>query len=124
MPEITDGPDYIYRAEWITAGRPLPLEVSRSRYDDDIVSWEVLYWESQDVDGTGCQTPIAEFTTWREAQDWALAEARLSKLTSNYSRKLGPLTQYQWAHRDAWAAYQAGTGPHPYTTDHERLALL
>jgi hypothetical protein len=52
-----------YWGEWIHAGQPLPLVVSRSRYDDVTVSWEVL-WE----DRKWCWSPIAEFPTWEGAQ--------------------------------------------------------
>lgn len=71
MTEITDATVTSYRDLWISTGNYGRLEVSRSRYDDTTVSWEV-YWPE-----TGfCDVPIAEFTTWQEAQDWAVANAR------------------------------------------------
>lgn len=110
-------------AEWVAAGRPLPLEVSRSRYDDTTVSWEVLYPETPWDGNGGRSTPIAEFPTWQEANEWAVTEARKSTRSDDNRRTLGPKTEYQQARADAWEAHKAGTGPHPYTTDHERLAL-
>lgn len=56
--------------EWMAAPS-LPLEVSGSGYDDDVVSWEVLCWETPT-----CQVPIAEFTSWPEAQAFADEFAR------------------------------------------------
>ena len=59
--------------EWIEAGRPLPLVVSRARYDTPFPrSWEVLYYDTPE----GGQAPIAEFTEWQEAQNWAARMAR------------------------------------------------
>lgn len=113
-----------FRDAWIAAGRPLPLEVSRSGYDDTTVSWEVLYTDSPWDGNTGGSTPIAEFSTWQEAQEWAVAESAKSHRTDDNRRTLGPMTHYQQALADAWEAYAAGTGPHPYTTEHERRALL
>lgn len=74
--------------------------------------------------GSGCMAPIAEFTTWREAQDWAAGVAAASPVLYRRDCRFGPLTRYRQAHVDAWAAYEAGTGPHPFTTERERLALL
>jgi hypothetical protein len=61
-----------FRTEWEEAGSPIPLIVSKSGYDEAIVSWEVL-WE----DSKRCWSPIAEFTTWSQAQAWADTQARL-----------------------------------------------
>ncbi len=65
-----------------------------------------------------------ETVEWAEAQEWALAEARKSTRRDDSRSIIGPRTRYQQAHFDAWEAYAAGTGPHPFTTDRERLALL
>lgn len=78
MPELVDGIEQVYREAWIEAGCPMPLSVSRSAYDDDIVSWEVLWHESLWNGHSGCDVPIAEFTTWQEAQDWAQRQAARS----------------------------------------------
>lgn len=53
-------------ATWM--GDPtLPLEVSRARYENPMpLSWEVISRETPT-----CGVPIAEFTTWEEAQEWA-----------------------------------------------------
>lgn len=55
-----------YLATWL--GDPtLPLGVSRARYKDPMpISWEVMARETPT-----CDVPIAEFTTWEEAQEWA-----------------------------------------------------
>jgi len=112
-----------YRAQWVAAERPLPLEVTLSRYDDITVSWEVLYIDSPFDGNSGCSTPIAEFTTWDEAQSWAVSQARLSTRRDDNRRTLGPMTASQQAHHDAWAACSAGAGPHPYTKEWEWLSL-
>lgn len=58
-----------YRAAWY--GKPtLPLKVARSRYDDDLLSWDVLARDTPTR-----WVPIAEFATWRQAWGWALAQA-------------------------------------------------
>lgn len=111
-------------ADWIAAGRPIPLEVSLSRYDDVTLSWEVLYIDTPWNGYGGCSTPIAEFTTWQEAQDYATAQAATSPMRCYSRETLGPITEYESARRDAWAAYEAGTGPHPFTTDLERMLTL
>jgi len=108
---------------WVNAGRPLPLEVSRSRYDDTTVSWEVLYTDSPWDGNSGCSTPIGEFPTWPMAQAWAEVQARTSTSTADSRCTLGPQTEYQQAHVEAWEAFSAGTGPHPFTTEHERWRL-
>ena len=55
-----------YLATWL-ADPTLPLGVSRARYENPMPrSWEVLAWETPT-----CDVPIAEFTTWEEAQEWA-----------------------------------------------------
>lgn len=55
-----------YLQEWMTAPT-LPLEVGRAKYDDPFpLSWEVMRWETPT-----CTVPIAEFTTWAEAQAFA-----------------------------------------------------
>lgn len=80
MSEWRDGEIDKHRADWVAAGRPFPIEVSRSGYDDDVVSWEVL-WHASLWDGrSGFDAPIAEFDTWREAQDWAANEATTATL--------------------------------------------
>jgi hypothetical protein len=119
MSEIDD-----FRRGWVDSGRPLPLEVRRSDYDEETVSWEVLYTNSPWDGNSGCSAPIAEFGTWGEAQAWAARESAVSKCTYDSRVALGPMTRYQQAHADAWEAFGRGEGPHPYTTDHERLALL
>lgn len=104
--------------QWVTLGRPLPLEVTRSRYDDNTLSWEVLYTDTPWDGNGGCSTPIAEFTTWQEAQDWAVLEARKSRMTADNRRTLGPMTEeQQWRH-DAWASWRAFEGEHPYRIEH------
>lgn len=64
-----------YLREYLDAwmGNPqLPLQVSRAQYDiPPPRSWEVLACET-----ATCQAPIAEFTEWAEAQQWADAMAR------------------------------------------------
>lgn len=75
MPELKGGVEQLYRAQWEAAGRPLPLQVSRSRYDDSIVSWEVLWGETPN-----CDSPIAEFTTWDEALRWAIENAAANRV--------------------------------------------
>lgn len=109
-------------AEYLAAGRPLPLEVSRSCYDADVRSWEVLYTSIPWNGSSGCSDPIAEFTSWREAQDWAVLEARKSTSLGDSRRTLGPPTREQSRHQAAWDAYTAGTGPHPHEL--ERAWLL
>lgn len=52
----------IYRREWLKAGRPTPLVVSKARYEIGLTSWEVLWRESPN----SC-TPIAEYETHAEA---------------------------------------------------------
>lgn len=92
MAELVDTVIARYRAQWAFEGCPVPLAVSRSRYDDITVSWEVMWHDSLWNGRTGCASPIAEFTTWREAQDWAQAEASMS---GNYrigrDRIVGPM---------------------------------
>lgn len=73
---IEHGIEEDYRAEWIHHGAPIPLEVIRSRYDDDIVSWEVCWHNSLWNGISGSSEPIAEFTTWAEAHEWAERVAR------------------------------------------------
>jgi hypothetical protein len=123
MTEITDASTLTARVQWIVEGRPIPLEVVRSAYDDTTVSWEVMYTDSPWNGNGGSSMPIAEFTSWREAHDWASREAHKSTRTDDSRRTLGPMTHWQQAHHDAWEAYNAGTGPHPFTTDHERIGL-
>lgn len=106
------------RAQWIAAGRPLPLEVSRAKYDLPFPrSWEVLYIDSVYNGNSGSSTPIAEFTEWSEAQEWALAEARKSTRRDDQRLFVGPKTHLQQVRADAWDAYEAGTGPHPFTLE-------
>lgn len=76
MAEIMDTVVNEMRETWIERGRPLPLVVSRSGYDDDIVSWEVLFHEA-----IYCEAPIAEFSTFVEATWWAHSEASKSQAT-------------------------------------------
>lgn len=63
-----------YRAEWYK-NPTLPLEVMRSRYDDDVHSWEVDARETPTS-----YVPIAEFATWQQAWEWALAQAMFVRL--------------------------------------------
>lgn len=108
------------RWRWIVAGRPLPLEVCAyiDSQDGPVEDWEVL-WIDGPLDpttGTGCSTPIATFSTWREAMDWADIEAQKTKFPGARFREFyGPKTEWYQIHCDRWAAYQAGTGPHPFT---------
>ena len=80
MVEITHPGIAHCRASWVAAGRPTPLEVSRSDYGDGVVSWEVLWYDTLWDGNWGSATPIAEFTTWWEANDWAQREAAKSTL--------------------------------------------
>lgn len=76
MTELLDAQVLSYREEWIRAGSPVPLVVSRSRYDDETRSWEVS-WHERLWDGKGgSSAPIAEFDNWDEAQAWAQRAAR------------------------------------------------
>lgn len=104
MSEIPSRELFKFRADWLIANRPLPLEVSRSRYDDVTRSWEVLCTETPWDGNGGCSTPIAEFTDWDEAQGWATAEARKSTRHDDSRRTLGPKTEGQQAHLDLWEA--------------------
>ena len=55
-----------YLATWLR-DPTLPLEVNRARYENPMpLSWEVMA-----RDTPTCDVPIAEFTTWEEAQEWA-----------------------------------------------------
>ena len=120
MTEIRDAELLEERTAWILAGRPIPLEVCSSGYDDDTVSWEVLYTETPWDGNSGSSAPIAEFTTWQEAQDWAVLEARKSTMHADSRRTLGPMTdEQQWRH-DAWEAWSRFEGEHPFRLEHLR----
>lgn len=62
-----------YRQEWYK-NPTLPLEIMRSRYDDDVHSWEVDARQSPTS-----WAPIAEFSTWRQAWDWAIIQAQYAR---------------------------------------------
>lgn len=70
MPELSDAGHMAFRAAW--AAHPvLPLEVSRAKYDEPFPrEWEVLAHETP-----SCQVPIAAFSAWEEAQQWADRQA-------------------------------------------------
>ncbi|TDL43850.1 hypothetical protein [Microbacterium oleivorans] len=60
-----------FLSAWLAEPK-LPLVVSRAQYDvPSPRSWEVMY----DVTPT-YSVPIAEFTEWAEAQQWADAQSR------------------------------------------------
>ena len=107
----------IYK-RYVTDGRPLPLEVTSSGYDDVTKSWEVMYTSSPFNGTSGCSSPIAEFTSWQEAQNWAVIEARKSTSHADSRETLGPKTEQQQWRADVWEAYEAGTGEHPYELEH------
>jgi hypothetical protein len=109
--------DRLY-SEYVTDGRSLPLEVVRSRYDDVTTSWEVMYTDSPWDGNGGSSSPIAEFTSWHEAQHWAVLEARKSKSQADSRETLGPKTEQQQWRDDVWDSYHAGVGVHPYEIEH------
>ncbi|WP_434315853.1 hypothetical protein [Leifsonia sp. P73] len=101
MPELANGIEQDYRAEWVEAGRPTPLRVERSAYDETTVSWEVMWHDSLWDGKSGCASPIAEFTTWQEAQDWAQNQALLSTVFRiGRDSIVGPMPR-PWDWRDA-----------------------
>lgn len=92
-----------YRAAWIAAGRPLPLEVSSNHDNPEpgMRLWEVL-WHERVWDGYGgCDSPIAGFTTWEEAQEWAALAASTSTLMlpARGQQIIGPMPR-PWDHKE------------------------
>ncbi len=76
MSEIISAIVQQYRQEWVDAGAPLPIAVAYDpAYEDHPARWQVAWHDSLWDGRSRCSSPIAEFTTWREAQDWAMWEA-------------------------------------------------
>ena len=78
-----------YYAEYLDAGRPMPLTVLNE--PDQTFPWEVHYDETP-----ACSVPIAEFPTWEEAIEWAFAEVALSEQTPEQTARRRALIADPW----------------------------
>jgi len=104
--------------EYVATGRSLPLEVVCPSAPGERRSWEVMYTDKPWDGKGGSSLPIAEFTSWQEAQNWAVVEARKSTSQADSRETLGPMTEQQQWRDDVWDAYYAGTGVHPFEIEH------